>query len=138
MTKAEINSIIHSNRNELRSLNNSLNEKQNQVRELKALKTAIENYRDDFVKHEAKRKKKLGCNAFKNCTLKSVNTYVANMKSVISGKEYSNCISKLTNAKEKVNKKITSVETDIKSIKKSISYREGRIRYWQKELKNAI
>lgn len=137
MTKAEIDSIIQTNKNRLTSLNKSLNDKKSQIRELKALKSAIDSYKEDFIEREAKRQKKLGCNAFKNCTLKSVSTYVSEMKKVIKGKDYSNSISKLEDAQGKVNKKITSVEKEIKDIKNDIAYREERIRYWKKELNNA-
>lgn len=161
----ELNRQIRNLNQEIDNLNRQSNQFENQINELKQLKRKYENLRSSFENKQILRKQKFSNVFSKANTVGFIASYLSGMSDLLSGQEYRRAYNGLSEAVNKIVKKINMIqrekydiedeirrkryyinerENDITLCKRRLNetdnnlrYRKNRITYWKNQLKYA-
>lgn len=137
MTRAEINNNIRYNENLISSYQKSIRTLNSQIQELSSLKQKFQFFQNDFRSREDSRATHLVNNLADKLYLRFVSSYVIGMQGIMMGSEYRRAYNGLTEAIQKIDRKINQLRNEANSYESKIAYRKNRNTYWKKQLKYA-
>lgn len=134
MTRGEINSNIRYNENLVRSYQRTIQNLNDQIRELNTLKLNIQSYQREFANKERNRKNRLLQGAV-GVNFKFVDSYVTAMINLMTGIEYQRAYNGLTEAVQRIDGELRRLSGEIITNNKQLLYRRNRITYWKNQRK---
>ena len=138
MTVSEIRNNIYYNENLIDQYRAEKRDLDNKIEELECLRNQITSFQDEFAAKQDNRKRGLTFFAKKQIQNKIYSNYYSGMEALLSGTEFVNAHDGLTTAKGIIFGKIQELQQTLSECEGNISYREGRKRYWQEQLRLAL
>ena len=138
MTVEEIKTNIRYNENLVDEYFIKKKKIESDIFDLEKLRDKFGSLQSNFCERQQKRQLGLAKFTAINVKNKVFNTYYNGMKDLLNGYQFNNANDGLTIAKDKINKQIYRLFDELEECENTIRYRQGRIYYWNNELRKAL
>lgn len=138
MTVEEIRSNIRYNESLIDQYSIEKQKIEKQIEELEEVRGKYANLQNRFGERQQQRQSKLAHLQNSKTQNSIFKKYYAGMNALLVGKDFSDTYDGLSEAKNKINRKINKLAQKCDDLNEKINYRKGRRDYWKTQLREAL